>query len=358
MIELGYKNKEVDSMITRRRVILITNNERSIAYLARFEAIERIKFTSECSRVWRNNKTPVCLKEILDDRFPLHNVIEVPEKFDECNTEEFIDFCHENGFECGELRTGRIYDTRTERCFLCELANYKGMPSSMAFYNQNVEKEVDCIIYESRLFYVTSELGAIKPAYLMIVPKDHILSVAQFPSGYMSEYMQVCCDVEKILKGAYGKGKPVVFFEHGSGPSGKTSHKKSIVHAHTHVVVDFRIQEKYLEMVQMEHIEDISVAKNVHYFSYQEGSYGRLLISMRPEVYVQRQFPRQVMAEEMGLAPGQYNWRNVEFAENVKAQLYKIYQYLIKGDDIPLRIKERTEGFVSGYRKREDFPQE
>lgn len=349
-------------MITKKRVLLVVTNAEALNYFTRFEAIAKIDSVHEIESVWLKNKTPICHSQVLEKggaNIPsgVHKILEVEHERFLDNVDEFIEFCHENGFESGEYRTGKIYDTSTERCFLCELAHYKGMPNSLSYYNEHVEKPVDCIIYESRLFYVVSELGAIKQGYVMIVPKQHILSVAQYPEGFMSEYHQVCADVETILKGAYGKDKIVVFFEHGSGPSGMTSHKKSIVHAHTHVVVDFKIEQKYLDMVQMKPIDDISVAKKTHYFSYQETSCGQLLIAMDPEVYVQRQYPRQIMAEELDLAPGQYNWRNVEFAENVNAQLYNFYRYLVSGDEtLNKRIIKRTEGFVKGYVAREDFP--
>ena len=141
--------------------------------------------------------------------------------------------------------------------------------------------------------------------------------------------------------------------EHGSAPGGITSHKKSIVHAHTHVVVDFKLSPNHKKMVQLQHIEDIRVAKKTHYFSYQEGSDGKLMICMDDNVYVQRQFPRQVMADELKLAPGQYNWRVVGFEENVHATLYNIHNYL-KTASCSGRIKNRTLGFVLGYAQRED----
>ena len=54
-------------------------------------------------------------------------------------------------------------------------------------------------------------------------------------------------DVELLLKGTFGKSIPVTFWEHGSGPSGLTSHKKSIVHAHLHVIIDFCLLTSSLE---------------------------------------------------------------------------------------------------------------
>lgn len=333
-------------MITKKRVVLITSKQE--LFLERFEAIKFAHKLADIQYIWSKNKTPVIIK----DKFSYldvigYNLVEIPEELIG-NINQFIDFCHKNEFECGEYRTGEIFDTNLERCFLCEIAKHKGF-ESLAKYNQFIDKPVDCIIYESPNFFVVPELGAIKQGYLMIVPKKHILSVAQFPKELMPEYQEVCEDVEKILIEAF-KGKTVSFMEHGSGPSGKTSHKRSIVHAHTHVVVDFTLENKFKEMIQMKFCKDISIAKDVHYFSYQEGAQGDLLIAMDPEVYVQRQFPRQVMAEELGFAPDQYNWRWYEFYEVIDATLFHLYRMLRLEKEG--RIFDRTRDFVEGFSMR------
>ena len=333
-------------MITKRRVVLSTKKREP--FFERFEAVVYIENISEIQNVWSKNKTPI----IVFDHFShldivSYQLIEIPENL-VGNIGDFTEFCHQNEFECGEYRTGEVFDTKLERCFLCELARHKGF-ESLTKYNQFIDKPVDCIIYESENFYVVPELGTLKQGFLMIVPKQHILSVAQFPEELMPEYYEVCRDVEQILLKAFN-GKVVSFMEHGSGPSGKTSHKKSIVPAHTHVVVDFILKEKYREMIQMKICKDISSAKYVHYFSYQEGTQGDLLISMDPEVYVQRQFPRQVMAEELGLAPDQYNWRWYEFDEITDATLFHLSRSLKAEREG--RIFERTKEFVEGFSMR------
>lgn len=334
-------------MITKKRVVLETNKGNE--FFERFEAIEIIERLSQIQDVWSRNKTPMLSKEsVAKLSITSYQLVEVPEEIIG-DIEAFTDFCHSNGFECGEYRTGVIYDTKEEPCIFCQMAKYKGF-SNLEKYNQFVEKPVDCIIYESPSFYVVPELGALKQGFLMIVPKEHILSVAQFPEELMPEYLEVCKDVEEILLKAF-KGKSVAFMEHGSGPSGKTSHKKSIVHAHTHVVVDFELKEKYQRMVQMKKCEDISDANAVHYFSYQKSTGGQLMIAMDPEVYVQRQFPRQVMAEELGLAPDQYNWRWYEFDEITDATLFHLNNMLRK--ETSGRIFERTRDFVKGFSRRE-----
>lgn len=335
-------------MITRNKVLLITKSTAVAKFVRSFEAVEEINDVSQVSRVWENNKTPVILGAA-NVNCP---AIYLPEE-GFVDDKAFIEFSHGNGFECGEMITGIKYDSNQERCILCELASLKGMPTTMETYNRVVDKEVDCIIYSSPHFYVTSELGALKQGYLMIVPKQHILSVAQFYPALMIEYNQVCKDLEYVLKGAYPEASGVTFMEHGSGPSGITSHKKSIVHAHTHVVTDFQLSDHHKRMVKLEPIDDITLADNTHYFSYQEGSDGQLMICMDNNVYVQRQFPRQVMAEDLKLAPGQYNWRKVGFEENVHATLFHVFNYL-KNAELPKRIADRTRGFVLGYAKREE----
>lgn len=348
-------------MITKKRVLMVVQNEIQLKHAEKFEGLkvlDKVDLNS-IKEVWANNKTPVVLTDDDVGKYKRIELFLLPSKyltetyvFKKTN-DEFCSKCREIGFEPGEYITGKKYNTAYERCVLCELAMRKGMNKDLAQYNRLVDKEVDCIIYESDNFYVTNELGSLVQGFLMIVPKAHILSVAQFPQHYYAEYAEVCADVERILKSAFGEKKIVAFFEHGSGPSGMSAHEKSIVHAHTHVVIDHPIQKKYLEMIKMQPIEDISIAADTHYFSYQEGTYGQLLICMDPEVYVQRQFPRQVIAEQIGLAPGQYNWRNVEFSENVKASLYKIHSSL--KETARGRIFERTLAFVEGYSKREDF---
>lgn len=335
-------------MITKRKVVLEVT-ERGMSFFERFEAIETIERLAQIQEVWNRNKIPMILNKGLT-RLSIvgYQLIAIPDELigDE---DGFIDFGHSNSFECGEYRTGIVYDTSEEPCIFCQMAKYKGF-SNLEKYNQFVEKPVDCIIYESPSFYVVPELGALKQGFLMIVPKEHILSVAQFPEELMPEYLEVCKDVEEILLKALN-GKSVAFMEHGSGPSGKTSHKKSIVHAHTHVVVDFELKEKYQRMVQMKKCENISDASDVHYFSYQQSTDGQLMIAMDPEVYVQRQFPRQVMAEELGLAPDQYNWRWYEFDEITDATLFHINKMLRR--EKSGRIFERTRDFVKGFSRRE-----
>lgn len=332
-------------MITTKRILLVTSFSSIAETLSKFEAITVIDDENRKEQVWAYNKTPV----LCTDK-NIANSVEIP--FEKIETEAFTKWCYKQGFEPGEYSTGEKFDTRVESCVLCSLAKHKGISEDTSIYNAEVS-EVDMIIYESLHFIVVPELGSIKPGFVMIVPKKHeYLSVAQIPQIYMTEYMQVCEDIETILKGAFGNDKPVAFFEHGSSPSGFTSHKKSIVHAHTHVVVDFTLKEKYLKMVQMKPCPDLQVARDTHYFAYKVGAHGERLCCYDNEVYVQRQFPRQIMAKEMNLAPNLYNWRNTAFSENIHTSLFRIWEYLANETNLSYRIAERTECFAAPYGER------
>ena len=335
-------------MITTRRVLLTTSNQDIIKDIVNFEAIELISSVEERQHIWSLNKTPVIVAN--EDSKPLPEQVRIP--FDTLSdTEKFTKWCYTQDFEPGEYSTGLKIDTRVESCVLCSISKHKGISEDTLIYN-NDTAEVDLIIYESPNFIVVPELGSIKPGYLMIMPKQHpYLSIGQLPKMYLPEYEQVCEDIESILKGAFGENLPVSFMEHGSGPSGFTSHKKSIVHAHVHVVIDFTLKDKYLEMVQMKPCPDLSVAAHTHYFAYKVGAKGERLCCWDDNVYVQRQYPRQIMAMELGLAPNLYNWRKTSFSENIHTTLYRLWEYLSEGK-LSYRIEERTRNFVIPFGQR------
>ncbi len=340
-------------MITTKRWLLYTSNESIICELEKFEAVKRVHDVSEVEEVWKLNKTPILKTDAGCVPNTTFDVLEVPfykVPFGEGQKKEFTLWCYSMEFEPGEYREGIEYDTRTESCVLCSLVGHKAISSNTIIYNSDVRME-DMILYESSNFIVVPELGSIKPGYLMIVPKQHeFLSMAQLPSLYLGEYEQVCEDVEIMLEGAFHE--KVTFFEHGSSPSGRTSHKKSIVHAHVHAVAGFVLKDYYLKMIQMQPCPDLSVAKDTHYFAYKEGAHGQRLCCYDDNVYVQRQFPRQVMAIELGYDPELYNWRTTAFKEHIMTTLYRIYKYLSTSPSLSYRLKDRTKCFVLPYKDR------
>lgn len=340
-------------MITKTRCLVVVATKWVAEQLENFEAMERIRSVSEIEGVFKENKTPYILGDVESFTELPVPVLEYSEEL--LNPTDFTELGRKNGFETGEyIEPGTRVDTRNESCILCKICNHYGYNYlSTSIYNQLSEvPECDLIIYESKNFVVIPEYGQLKSGLLMIVPKEHkYLSMAMIPEELYEEYDEVRHDTSIMLKGAFGSDLPVIYWEHGSSPSGFSSHKKSIVHAHTHVLVGFKIDRKYLDMVQMHPSIDISAMQKTHYFSYREEWDGNVLACYDDSVYVQRQYPRQIIADSLGYAPGQFNWRNYGFEENIHTTAYKLYEYL-SSKNVPQRIVDRSTAFVEAYKER------
>lgn len=337
-------------MLTKRKMVLMVKNQNAqLLEKIKYEAVQFIKSESEIEKVWKHNKTPI----ILESNLPKT----VREKYD-CvyvnayeNDASFVEWCHKDlGIECGEFMSKERYDTSKDACFLCKIAKRTGADSTTTF-NARTPKDDDLVIYETDHIDVKVELGCINPGLLLISPKEHILSCAQIPDEQVEEYLQTIRDVEFILKGALGD-KPVMLFEHGSAPDGFSSHQRSIVHAHLHVAWGVKFTQEYIDMVCLKPT-DIKVLADKKYLSYQEGSDGEFLAVYDPDVYVQRQYPRQVMGELLGISNEDTNWRNNSHEENIWFTYDKWLEYLQNNWEIlPERIRKATQAFVDGYTKR------
>lgn len=108
-------------------------------------------------------------------------------------------------------------------------------------------------------------------------------------------------------------------------------------------------------MVCLEEVKNIKDLYDTKYFSYQEGTDGKLLAVWDPNVYVQRQYPRQVIGLELGIPNEQTNWRKEAFMENIKETFKDFYLYLRANQNFLCeRIVLSTQGFVTGYSLRSD----
>ncbi len=337
-------------MLTFNKVVLVAEPQSLERF--NFEAIETITDLSMVEEVWSNNKTPVILREFYDaDSLKGNfNKLYVPNELRD--EHDFIAFCHGNGFECGEICQGQKFDTSKDECFLCYIGNHEG---TVTEFNINAPQFPLMIIYESENFFVKIELGCLIPGMVMINPKSHYFSMARLPEEQFEEYYEVMKDTEMILKGTYGKDKPVIFFEHGSAPTGFSSHAKSIVHAHTHVAIGCEFEKKYLDMVKLQPVAEIKSLYKTKYMSYQCGTDGELLAVSDPRVYVQRQFPRQVIAYMNGIPNELSNWRVEPFYGNVLMTFKDIWNYLNTSKEIPERIVQRTKGFYEALPVRTNW---
>jgi diadenosine tetraphosphate (Ap4A) HIT family hydrolase len=242
------------------------------------------------------------------------------------------------------IEDGPIKQPSEQDCILCKIYNNR---------EQKDKKPMDMVIYESENFYVCPAKGALVPGYLMICPKEHILSMAALPENQRAEFEQVIIDVSYILRNIYKTG--IMMFEHGSGVHGMCKHEKSIVHAHLHILpTEVQLSDAEIMKIKMHGTSfgDIGQYSTVPYFWY-INQHGKQMITADPEVYIPRQYARQILAESLGIRGELWNWRKNDFKNKIDDSLKSIAEYLKRNHyRLPIRIQQRTEAFLSEMTER------
>jgi len=203
-------------------------------------------------------------------------------------------------------------------------------------------------IYETENFVLMCNTGHFTPGCLQIVPRKHVMSCAEFNKNVLDEVLEVIADAKYILKEVYGKDTLV--WENGSGSGGHGKDKSSIVHAHIHM------NPCDMDILKVSAAKGI-ILKKINFNDlpqYAENSY--LLIQnydcewyivSNPDIYIPRQYVRQLVAEHIGLPGDLWNWRKYMFLDEVLKTAKTIHDYLITHKSaLPERIIERTKHFA------------
>lgn len=198
----------------------------------------------------------------------------------------------------------QLFSQSANECLLCNI------------YRRNtIQKEH--IIYETNNFYLVPGTGAFFPGYIMIVPKNHVMSFALLTPNELEEFYSLLNDVRSILEGIYDL--KVFAFECGSGRTGTGKHKTSIVHAHFHLAptnmpVLKEIHKSGLQPALINK-QDLGIYGEYPYMLYvdQEDNW---YIASDPNAYYPRQHPRQVLANYMNCYEF-YNWRIYPYRERM-----------------------------------------
>lgn len=338
-------------MITRQKAVIMIagNKERReviLEVLRNHEALVQIFDFSSIENVWDKNKTPmvdesdfVQVCSSYEGSVLIFNVDLLAETNQPFVSEQFTKYCYKRKIEPGEFKVPNTANNSAQDCIFCNITKHVGKTT----HEHNLSsKTVDMIVYESPNFVVVPGVGPLAPGYLMIMTKEHYLSLAQLPEDLMVEYLEVEEDMKKILTDMYSM--EVGFYEHGTGPHGAVG-LKSIVHMHVHIMLDNVLSDFYKKMMSMKEISDITIAKNESYFWAKSGTSGKQWIVYDPEVYIPRQIHRQIYAEEHSFSKDQFNWRKTEFAEMTERNVWQLFNYLKDVEDP--RIKARTAEFVS-----------
>ena len=178
------------------------------------------------------------------------------------------------------------------------------------------------IIFQTSNFACIPPLGSFCEGYLLIVPKQHVLSILCLPYYLFDEFVEIVKKVAKFYKEKYNKG--MIFFEHGtvskSIPGGM-----SVIHAHVHCVpcCDLIADEGiYIDDVSFLCFSDIGSVKS--YWDGKEHDMPYILFGdYDNKVYffegsnIPSQFMRRIICQHIR-NDNSWNWKIYPYIENIK----------------------------------------
>jgi diadenosine tetraphosphate (Ap4A) HIT family hydrolase len=184
------------------------------------------------------------------------------------------------------------------------------------FCNLNDGSEV----FESEHFRVIVSLGALVEGWLLVVPKQHMLALAEMNPELAAEYDSVANRFRSKLRLKFGA---VAEFEHGPGEC-NSSAGCTIDHAQSHLVPTninlLAAAQTKLPGVgwrQVQHVTDLSTdhdARQAYLYLRQNGRSWAAVAGELPS-----QFFRRIIAEELKL--GEFDWRKDSRPSTVAASL-------------------------------------
>lgn len=306
---------------------------------------------------WSHNKTVICYGKVPDSfkDFALEiNITDsqkniTPDTLN-INSDSFVhDFkkvVEANNIDIGDHKNNSSGLTGTPTIDDCKYCNY----IKNDFYDSKISNKR--ITYRSKNFFVMPGLGQFLPGYFLIIPFDHIMSTAELSSpDLLSEMLEVIEDIKYILKITYGTDQ-ILVWENGTGNGGYGKAKDSIVHAHVHLIPSTLTPQsiKCMSGFSFKEITDNEL------MDYGERSYLLLkgnnsdywFINDDPELYIPRQYIRQLLADEHDLKGEVWNWREYMFTEEI-IKTMKSVNDAIKSNwtTLPKRIQERVSPFIN-----------
>lgn len=210
----------------------------------------------------------------------------------------------------------------------------------------NIQKN-ERTLYRSENFFVIPTLGQFITGYLLIIPNEHIMSNGELLPEHLDEFKLVLEDIEYIIKLTYPDAKGILVWENGSGSGGKGKAKDSLVHSHVHVAPSALTTNEIKTMsgFDFEEIElhNLHLYKTHSYLLVKNSNNEKWIINNDPEVYIPRQYVRQLIAEEYGISGEAWNWRTHPFREKMFETVNDIISALhANRDQLPDRIRNRT----------------
>ena len=209
------------------------------------------------------------------------------------------------------------------------------------------------VVYQSEHFFVLPTLGEFITGYLLIIPIDHVMSLAELDFFVRQEFLDVLNDITTILNLTY-QPKGILVWENGTGNSGRGKAKDSIVHAHVHVapstLTATKVQEISAFPFKKVSIHTLSDYGNHSYLLIKSAKECDWKISSDPALYIPRQYIRQLIAEEYQIPDEQWNWREYPYTELRFRTALDIYEAMRKNwSTLPERIRNNIHVFMSNF---------
>lgn len=212
------------------------------------------------------------------------------------------------------------------------------------YFYKGIDTISQKIIYESPNFFVMATLGEFINGYLLIIPKEHVMSCAELDEKAMQDFLEVLDDILYILRITY-KTKKFLVWENGTGNGGIGKAKDSIVHSHVHIAPSSLTAKK----IQLESgIPFLNISTD-EISNYKTHSYllvkttNGWCINDDESVYIPWQYVRQLIAKEYNLTEEDiWNWKTNPFVEKMHETYAQIKSALAQNwKFVPSRIKER-----------------
>lgn len=302
------------------------------------------------SKVFANNKSLVCTQFPTCDTHPI--------KISVINAEISIP-----KYDCINISIGNIEEQfeNIANKHNCDIGDHKSNSSGLSnapsqkdcaycIYLQNEHHRTEKSIYSSDHFFVMTTLGEFISGYWLIIPYEHVMSNAELDFSIQKELLTVIEDMCYLLNLTYGNCNYLIW-ENGTGNSGKGKAKDSVVHAHTHIAPSNLTAEEIekLSGFNFEKISTEEISKyNQHSYLLLKDTSNMWRICNNPNMYIPRQYVRQLIADEYGIPGKQWNWRKYPYEEKMVQSYFDMAEAIIKNwDSLPDRIKMRTQKHIN-----------
>jgi diadenosine tetraphosphate (Ap4A) HIT family hydrolase len=195
-------------------------------------------------------------------------------------------------------------------------------------------------IFETADFSVVPSLGALLPGWLLVVPKEHYISVGAFPASLRARLRKTVEWIYAQVEDAFGDA---CIFEHGPATENRAV-GCGVDHAHVHIApLPFPLESAarpFLPDGTIWQTATLDQAARAHKagadYLYIEQTLGRGRIAIKASFG--SQLLRRAISERLGVG-AQFNWREHPQLDNVTATVREFRRRNLEGMSVRVPIR-------------------